>query len=206
MPRKLSWTLGLALVMLGCEDKGVGPSGGSSLMYFTFGGTVVNISGEIPGRADARGVQLGDSVYYVFAVDTLRLGYERSSYEDELRVDSSDRPGKRPQWFFDSLLSVPLMASPSPTVGQGFYTYVGYRIEQENGYAGTFLTNRYQMIDSSLLVAVCFNDFVGGPTLPSVGDIVSGTEQFALNLAGSSTNISSELTVQAIGRSPVFPE
>lgn len=195
----------LALALWGCEENPTAPRNGPSRIYFTFAGTISDISEPRPGRAEKLGIKTGDSVYYVFAVDTLRVGFNADLEGIHPRNDSLDRPGGRPFWFFDSLMSIPLNGPlPPEPAWLATYYYQGYRVEQSSGYAGTFLTNDFSMMDSILHVSICFNGLIGGPTLPEIGTRVSGSEQFYDNVDGTPNVISTDLEVIAIGSSPVF--
>jgi hypothetical protein len=208
--RMKGWKYRIAVLLVtalsGCEESATAPRKSASRMYYTFAGTITEIQEPKPGRSEKLGVRSGDSVYYVFAVDTLRLGLRADAEGSHPRSDSLDRTGRRPFWFFDSLMSVPLNGTwPDQPGPLGTFDYLGYRVEQSGGYGGTFLTNDFSTIDSTLRVAICFDGLVGGPTLPEMGTIVSGTESFYGNEFLEPYVISSVLKVIAVGSGPVFP-
>lgn len=212
MQNRTSFALLSALMafLLGCQgDSSMAPQttpptpSGPTLRYYTFVGKIYHIYESHPGRAEARGIRVGDSVSYVFAVDTMAYGIRQILNLRTPQEDEKDRPDRRRTYFFDSLMTVPrfgrIAEQPSRTA------YLGYRNEEPNGWAGTFLNHEYSQSDTTLKIAICFNNFAGEAALPALGDRVSGSESFSLSMEPSSIFLSSNLEVAAVGPVPTFP-
>lgn len=201
--RKLIVPAAFALLLANCEKPTSPGKHGPSRFRYTFAGTVHRMLGNDTARVQSLGIRVGSPVTYTFLVDTLLPGFIEYKGARTPEKDSRDVPGRRPWFYFDSLETPPLNPRRPQEAVQ--MRYAGHRLEEAGGYAGTFFTHDYIMDDSTLNVAVCFNDSVGGPLLPKVGDAATGTEHFYYISTQAASTVQSSLEVISVESVPDLP-
>ena len=166
-----------------------------AVSYFTFAGQVESVD-EVKGKfAKNLGIKSGDSVTYVFAVDTSEPGFvEALGYRNAIpdTVDTTDGTGT--DYFFDSLLTPPLFASG--VVGHTIRTYSGTVIRSGAGPDQFMFGHLYNKGDTSVDVSLDASDPSGA--VPSVGSQALGTETFFADSLEEFTQANSVLVLVGI--------
>lgn len=175
-----------------------GPVGAAN-KYLTFEGTVSRIVFDSTGYIAKLGIKAGDPVRYVYAVDTAGPGYVYGS-EGRLAVDDSLKPGGiKINYFFDSLITRPLIPGATNAPDERFC--FGQIMSYPSLDMFSLLTT-YVKGDTTTVVGLSYYLGAAGNFQPISPVPIAGSETFQLEDSDESSVLLTSLTLKSVSDAP----
>ncbi len=171
----------------------------SEPIYYTFTGTISFLPQDMGGYAATHNIRVGNTVTYIFAVDTAQMGFTKYQGAKTNKPDSlNEGTGYRADYFFDSLITPSLFSAAVTDNNSG--SYFGYHISSK---LGTLIRNSaaLQTIigdgNRYTQIIVSIPNSTSAVFLPVVGTSFSVTEAYA-NGSTAASSASMTMTLTAI--------
>ena len=170
----------------------------SAPTYFIFTGRINFIPSDNGGYAAAHDIKVGNTVVYVFAVDTTQNGYTQ---DGSVRTDKNDinNTGYKSDNFLDTLIYPSLFSPAFTDISVG--SFFGYRNSITSG-AKTTYTEAFQTIlgngTQQTQLIIYIPDTSATDWLPKVGTAVTATEVYA-GPSSATSSASMTMTCTSVG-------
>lgn len=174
-------------------------SAGAAKQYLTFEGTVSSVLFDSTGYIAKLGIKSGDPVRYVYAVDTALPGYVYGP-EGRRTVDDSLKPGGvRINYFFDSLITRPLLpgGTNAPDERFCFGQIMSYPSLDMFSLLTTFVKG-----DTTTIVGLGYYLGPAGNFQPISPVPISGSETVQLEDSDKSSVLITSLTLKSVSDAP----
>lgn len=174
-------------------------SAGAAKKYLTFEGTVSRILFDSTGYIAKLGIKAGDPVRYVYAVDTAQPGYVYGP-EGRRTVDDSLKPGGiKINYFFDSLITRPLLpgGTNAPDERFCFGQIMSYPTLDMFSLLTTFVKG-----DTTTVVGLGYYLGAAGNFQPMSPVPIAGSETFQLEDSDKSSVLITSLNLRSVSDAP----